>query len=113
LALDRALHHEIDEVDDRRRFAALFQARHRLEHFFFDAPRERGLVACRVAAEARLARRRRRSRDRELAARRRRAYGERIVGLARVDRVGDIAARRDDLLDAVAGLELEVLDETE
>ena len=38
---------------------------------------------------------------------------ERLVGIAGLDRVDDVAARRDDLLDAVAGLELEILDEAE
>ncbi len=38
---------------------------------------------------------------------------ERLVGIGGVDRVDDLGARGDDLLDAVAGLELEVLDERE
>ena len=43
LALDGALHDEIDEVDDRRGFAALFQARDAARRLFFNAPRESGL----------------------------------------------------------------------
>src|SRR6185436_7762390 len=36
---------------------------------------------------------------------------QRLVGIRRMDRVDDLLPCRDDLLDAIAGLELEVLDE--
>ena len=38
---------------------------------------------------------------------------ERLVGIPDLNRLEDVAARRDDLLDAVAGLELEILHEAE
>ena len=38
---------------------------------------------------------------------------ERLVGVAGLNRLDDVAARRDDLLDAVAGLEFEILHEAE
>ncbi len=46
------------------------------------------------------------------AAVRRRAH-QRLVGIPGVDRLVDVAAGRDDLLDAVAGLELEILHQAE
>ena len=38
---------------------------------------------------------------------------QRLVGIAVLDRLEDVGPRRDDLLDPVAGLELEILDEAE
>ena len=110
LALDGALHDEVDEVDDRRGLAAFLQAGDRLEDFFFDAPRERGLAERAVGSRASRARRRPR---RETARRRLLRAHERLVGISGLDGFEDVAARRDDLLDAVAGLELEILHEAE
>jgi hypothetical protein len=44
LALDAALHDQVDQVDDRRGLAALFQPGDRFENFLFDAARERRLA---------------------------------------------------------------------
>ena len=112
LALDRALHHQIDEVDDRRRFAAFLQAGDRLEDLVFEPPRQRGLAGGVVGAPA-ASRAARRRGHRQLAAGSRRRAHQRLVRVAGLNRVDDVAARRDDLLDAVAGLELEILDEAE
>src|SRR5207248_1370463 len=112
LALDGALHDEIDEVDDRRRFAALFQAGDRLEYFFFGTPRERGVAPRRFFA-ARATRRRCGRDDREIAARLRSTNRQRFVRIAGVDRIDNVATRRDNLLDAIAGLELKILHEAE
>ena len=111
LALDRALHHEVDQVDDRRGLAALLQAGDRLEDFLFGPPHEaRARVHFPAApAATRLARGNREVR----ALPRLRDARERLVGIAGLDRLGDFDARRDDLLDAIAGLELEVLHEAE
>ena len=59
LALDRALHHEIDQVDDRRRFAAFLQPGGRFEHLFFDPPRQRGLAGRRLDVRSAASRARR------------------------------------------------------
>ena len=111
LALDRAFHDEIDEVDDRRRLAALLEARDRLEDFFFRPAGERRL-ACRLSRHPARARRRGRRRHGEVRTGLVRAH-QRFVGVAGLDRVDDVGARRHDLLDAVAGLELEILHEAE
>ena len=74
LALDRALHDEIDEVDDRRRFAALLQAGDRLEDLLLDAARQR-----RLARHAR-----RRAAPRAAAARSRTASSPRLSGVMRI-----------------------------
>ena len=56
---------------------------------------------------------RRRLRDREIAPGLRRGAHERLVGIPGLDGVDDVHARRDDLLDAVAGLKFEVLNQAE
>jgi hypothetical protein len=111
LALDRALHDEIDEVDDRRGLAALLQTDGRLEHFVFDAAHQRG-VRGRVAGRVRaaLACRYRRGELRTGGAR---ANAQGFVGISGLYRLEDVAARGDDLLDPVSRLELEVLDQAE
>ncbi len=112
-ALDRALHDEIDQIDDRRRFAAFLQARDRFEHLFLWATREGRLAARRFFGAASATRRREGHLDCEVDDRLRSTNGKRLLGIADVDRIGDVAARGDDLLDAIAGLELEILDEAE
>src|SRR6185295_17487159 len=104
--LDRALHDEVDEVDDRRRFTAFLEAGDRFEHVLFDPAGQRGLLRrhfdAGLAAPPGLA-----LAHREFAAALRRRAHQRFVGIATLDGLGDVAARRDDLLDAIAGLELE------
>jgi hypothetical protein len=112
LALDRALDDEIDQVDDWRRLAAFLQPGDRFEDFLFHAARQRGLRGGYLDARpARPSAGRRR--HRQLAA----ALGcrphQRFVGVARLNGFVDVVAGRDHLLDAIAGLELEVLDEAE
>ena len=90
-----------------------FSAGDRLEHFVFDAPRQRRLAGRRLGAGAPAACARGRAVTAQLAAALRRGAHQRLVGIAGLNRVDDVAARRDDLLDAIAGLELEVLDQAE
>src|SRR5258705_176169 len=118
-ALERALDDEIDQVDDRRRLGRRALERGLLEHVVLDAARgEAGVFGNRrehPAGRRRLAGVSRRSRghlDRDAGTGLVQAR-QRLVGIRRVDRVDDLLPRRDDLLDAVAGLELEVLDERE
>ena len=109
---DRAVDDEIDEVDDRRRVAALARGRGHgrrlLEHVVLGrGERARpcagspgrpgfwvGCGACTVSPP-------------------RRVFRHRLVGIAVLDGLEDVGPRGDDLLDPVAGLELEVLDEAE
>src|SRR6185369_8370761 len=95
LALDRALHHQVDEIDDRRRFAALLEAGDRLEDVFFDAPGESGFV--RDVRRRTAGRGSRALAHRDLAAGLRRDPHRQLVRVADVDGLVDVAARRDHL----------------
>ena len=84
VALDGALHDEVDEIDDRRGLAALLQARDRLEDVLLGAARERRLAgrrAPRVAPPGATARRAGPGRSPQIGADLRRA-DERLVGIA-------------------------------
>ena len=100
--LDRALHDQIDEIDDRRGFASFLEPRDRLAALLVGAARQR-FAAALVA---------RRARGRHVAGAAR-DLDERLVGIALGDRLEDVGAGRDHLLDAITGLELEVLHEAE
>jgi hypothetical protein len=113
LALDGALHDEIDQVDDRRRLAALFETGNRLfEDGVLGPPRQRGIGARHVVALAR-SQRHRSGGHGKVASRLRRRENQRLVRVPGLNRVHDVTARRDHLFDAIAGLELEILDEAE
>ena len=89
------------------------QAGDRLEDVLFDARARAPSRRRRLDARRGRGARRRASRTASsLRLLRRRAH-QRLVGIAGLDRVDDVAARRDDLLDAVAGLELEILHQAE
>ena len=80
-----------------------------LEDVDVAARHERG-AGRRLAGTAARLRRRRRHRE---AAGHAGVFRQRLVGIAVLDRVEDVGPRRDDLLDPVAGLELEILHEAE
>jgi hypothetical protein len=108
LALDRAPHDEVDQVDDRGRLAA-FTGSRGLEDLVFSRPahdrrigRQIAHTGARVGGHVR----------RKVGAGRRDAR-QRLVGVADLNRFENVAARRDDLLDSIPGLELEVLDQAE
>src|SRR5713226_4229699 len=85
LALDGALHDEIDEIDNRRGFAPLLETRDWFEDFLFSASRQRGF-ACRLAAWRAAARARRRCRGDGEVARRLGGFRQSLVGIAGLDR---------------------------
>jgi hypothetical protein len=110
LALDRAPHHQIDQIDDGRRLTAFLEAGDRLEHLFFRAANERRLSGKDLPGPA--SRSRARGSDREV----RTGLtdpGERPVRITGLDRLDDVTPGRDQLLDPVAGLELQILNQTE
>jgi hypothetical protein len=102
--LDRALHDQVDEIDDRRGFAALLEAGDRLVAVFVAPPHQR------LGADRRLSHGR--TRRGHLGTRPRGAH-QGLVGIARRDGFENVGARCDHLLDAITGLELEVLHQAE
>ena len=90
-----------------------FSAGDRFEHLLFDPPRQGGLAGRRLAGRCAASRAPGRRRHRQLAAARGRRAHQRFVRVAGLNGVVDVLAGRDDLLDAVAGLELEILDQAE
>jgi hypothetical protein len=107
LALDRAPHDEIDQVDDRSRFAALRQAGDRLEDLFLRAADQRRLRCARVTGAAVF-----RRADGQFRPGLRNSH-QRFVRITGLDRFQNVAAGRDHLLDAIAGLEFEILHQAE
>ena len=110
---DRAVHDEIHEVDDGRRVAGLTLTHSRrglLEDAFLATPDKRPFPAgiSLAPGPARELRHRQLGRVRGVDDRR-----QRLVGIPVFDRFNDVAACRDHLLDPVAGLELQILDEAE
>ncbi len=106
VAADGAAHHEIDEIDNRRCFAALLESRDRLEHLVFAGPPGQRRLGRAITGSALAA-----GRLNEPA--RGRRLRECLVGIALLNRVENLRRRRHNLLDAVAGLELEVLHQAE
>ena len=114
LALDGALHDQIDEVDDRRRLAAFLQAGAATGSKTPSSglPRQRGLARG-VSSPWRDAHRHSRRRHREIASGLRRRANQRLVRVAGFESRPRCRRASHDLLDAIAGLELEILDEAE
>ncbi len=110
---DRAVDHEIDQVDDRRRIRALARRagrrRRRLEDVDVAAGHERRTGGRHDGPAGGPWR----GHGDHQAGRPPGVLRQRLVGIAILDRVQDVGARGHDLLDAVAGLELEILDQAE
>src|SRR6267154_1540589 len=111
LALDRAFDDQIDEVDDRRGFAGVLQPGDRFEDVFLAAPCQRCIADMRLARA--VAPRRAAAGQRQLRSGLVRYPRERLVGVADLDRLENVGARRNDLLDTVARLEFEILHKAE
>jgi hypothetical protein len=107
VAADGAADNEIDEVDDRRGLALFLETGNRLEHLFVGAAGQRGFGARRLLRSGARARRL------HEAGRRGRRPRQRLVRIALLDGVQNFSRGRDDLLDAIAGLEFQVLHQAE
>jgi hypothetical protein len=110
LGFDGTLHHQVDEIDDGRRFAALLEPGNRLEDIFVRAADQCRVGVCQVGGSSAAA-------HGPLGAR---EIGpglvgarKRFIGVAALDGLDDVAACGDHLLDSVPGLELQVLHEAE
>jgi len=121
-ALERALDDQVDQVDDRRRLRrSAFAATNLFEDLVFRPRNEAGTAAVDQRREHAAGRRVLGAlTPATLAVLHRKAAAtglietrKRLVGIGCVNRFDDFGARRDDLLDAVAGLELEVLNQRE
>lgn len=113
---DRAVHDQVHEIDDGGRVAGVAWTRQRrcrlLEYVVVGTPHQRPGGAGILAAAARAARGLARRRD-EAGVPSACDLGERLVRVPVLDRFEDVGARRDDLLDAITGLELQVLHQAE
>jgi hypothetical protein len=100
LALDRALHDQIDQVDDRRRFRCAPSARQPArQHFFFDPPRQRHRRSGRRCRGRRAAGAWTTGRSPPARCGSRASCASaRLVRIARLNGVVDVAAGGDDLL---------------